>query len=347
MRLEVVNPIESTLWHNLINNTRTTVFHSTEWISVVADSYSWIPQANILLDEAGKPIAGIAYFKIEDFRGPRIISLPFTDFCDPIVETMGNWHRISDSLVDFQLPIRLRCLHNQLIANDDRFKENNQAFWHRIDVQRDEEEIWGSIHSSARRAIKKAERNGVKVDFRNDKDAMIAFFELHLGVRKYRHNLLAQPFEFFEAIWENFIKPEKGTIALASLDGDIVGATLNLKWQDTFYYKYSASALTQLAVRPTDIIIYESMKYAKQQGLNYIDMGLSEIEHEGLVRFKRKYATDEKVVTFFGHNTDVSYPATIQQVNQLFSKLTDILTDQSVPDEITKRVGNIMYQFFT
>ena len=99
-------------------------------------------------------------------------------------------------------------------------------------------------------------------------------------------------------------------------------------------------------MRPTDILIYESIKYAKQQGFKYIDLGLSEVEHEGLVRFKRKYATDEKKVVFYGHKTDVRYPDTIQNVNQLFGKLTDILTDESVPDDVTARVGNIMYRFF-
>ena len=346
MTLITINPLESDLWHNLITDNKTTVFHSTEWISVIAESYSWTPQADILLDESNKPIAGIAYFIVHDFRGPRIISLPFTDFCDPIAQSAEDWKRVTEKLLTHNLSIKMRCLHNEFPASDDNFKQINQAMWHRIDVSRDEDTIWSDISSSARRAIRKAEKKNVTVEFRNDLAAMKSFYNLHVGVRKYKHGLLAQPYEFFEQLAEVFLKNDKGTVALSYYDGEIVGSTLYLKWQDTLYYKYSASALTELAVRPTDILIYESIKYAKQQGFKYIDLGLSEVEHEGLVRFKRKYATDEKKVVFYGHKTDVRYPDTIQNVNQLFGKLTDILTDESVPDDVTARVGNIMYRFF-
>ena len=346
MTLITINPLESDLWHNLVTNTQTTVFHSTEWISAIAKSYLWTPQADILLDESDNPVAGIAYFVIHDFRGKRIISLPFTDFCDPIAKSVKDWQRLTANLLSQNLPIKMRCLHNQLPASDDNFKQINQALWHRIDVSRDEDKIWGDISSSARRAIRKAEKNGVTVEFRNDANAMKEFYNLHVGVRKYKHGLLAQPYEFFKNLAEVFLASGKGTVALSYHEGQIVGSTLYLKWQDTLYYKYSASALTELAVRPTDMLIYESIKHAKEQGFKYIDLGLSEVEHEGLVRFKRKYATSEKTVAFYGHKTDIDYPDTIKNVNQLFGKLTNILTDESVPDDITAQVGNIMYQFF-
>ena len=346
MKLKTINPLESNLWNQLINCTPTTVFHSTEWISVIAKSYEWTPQADILVDERGEPVAGIAYFVIEDFRGQRIISLPFTDFCDPIAKSAEEWQAITENVVSKQLPIKLRCLHNDLPASDDRFELTNQACWHRIDVDREDEEIWESIHSSARRAIRKAQKNGVTVEFHNDKEAMRTFFELHLGTRKFRHGLLAQPYNFFEELCEAFIETNKGTVALSYHDGQVVSGTLYLRWQDTLYYKYSASVVTQMAVRPTDVLILESMKYARQLGLKYMDLGLSEVDHEGLVRFKRKYATDESLVSFYGYKTDVEYPQTIQNVNQLFGKLTKILTDENVPADLTERAGNLMYRYF-
>ncbi|MBI1184766.1 GNAT family N-acetyltransferase [bacterium] len=346
MILETINPLESTLWSQLVANTQTTVFHSTEWISALANTYEWKPQANILLNDSAEPIAGIVYFLIDDFRGKRIISLPFTDFCDPIARTDEDWQCISKPLLNYHLPIKMRCLHSQLLAEDDQFQLINQAVWHRIDVQRKEEDVWRDIRSSARRAIRKSERSGLSVEFRNDKEALQAFFDLHLGIRKYKHRLLPQPYKFFEILWEQFIKPGKGCIATAIHDEKVVGSIIYLQWQDTLYYKYSASALDELSTRPTDRIIFESIRYAKQKGLNYIDFGLSEIEHEGLIRFKRKYASDEKLVSFYGYKADIVYPEPIKRVNKLLGELTDILTQESIPDGTTAHAGDVMYRFF-
>lgn len=345
MKQVTLDPITSPIWKQLVDQTDSKVFHSPQWIAAIADTYGWIPSANVLLDDEGIPQAGIAYYCIKDFRNSRFISLPYSDYCDPIVNSIADWHLLIDNLVDNNSIIRLRCLHNDFPLQDQRFVQSGHAKWHQIDLRPDTEALLASFHSSARQAIKKAQRNGVTIEFRQDKETLQAFFDMHTKVRKYKYNLLPQPYQFFEQIWEKFISQDHGVLTMAKYDGNYIGGTLNLFWKDTFYYKFSTSALDQLDVRPTDLVIWESINYAKQRNLDFFDFGVSDWDQEGLLRFKRKYASEEKTISFLTYG-NVEVTSEVQQINHLFGKLTDLLTQEGVPDEITKQAGELMYRYF-
>ena len=345
LTVKTINPVTDPLWKQLVDSNRTLVFQSPTWLSVIQDAYEWEACANVIVNNAGEPVAGLPYFRIEDFRGPRLVTVPFSDFCDPIVSTMDEWLALSKDLTDEAIPYRLRTLHDEVALADERFAETSRAKWHRVALDLDEDEMFSRIHSSARRAVRKAMKTGATIEFRQSKEALDDFFRLHLGIRKNKYNLLPQPYRFFELIWERFIEPGRGTLATAMYDGNAVGCTLFLEWQDTMYYKFSASDLGELEVRPTDLVIWESMKFAQSKGLQYFDFGLSDWDQEGLLRFKRKYATEEKTIHFLTYCAQ-SYPDEIQTVNKLFGGLTSILTADDVPDETVARAGDLMYRFF-
>ena len=78
--------------------------------------------------------------------------------------------------------------------------------------------------------------------------------------------------------------------------GKPIGGVLYLRWKDTLYYKFNASDPSWLEFRPNDFLVWEGIKMARDQGLRLFDFGLSDYEQEGLVRYKRKYASEEEAV---------------------------------------------------
>ena len=68
---------------------------------------------------------------------------------------------------------------------------------------------------------------------------------------------------------------------------------------------------------------------------------------DDLVRYKRKFATEEKTISFLRHDPNDGPTYQEQQLSQLFPQLTDLFTDESVPDTITEKAGKILYRFFT
>jgi CelD/BcsL family acetyltransferase involved in cellulose biosynthesis len=175
---------------------------------------------------------------------------------------------------------------------------------------------------------------------------MRAFYDLHLRVRKYKYGLLAQPYRFFRSIWEQFLDPGHGVLLLASVDDRVIGGVVFLEWQGVLYYKFNASDRTNLAVRPNDRVLWEGIRYARERGLAQVDLGLTDIEQDGLVRYKRKYATEEKAITVLRHQPP-GFPSTRdQQARRMLRDVTRVLTDASVPDAVSERASDTLYRYF-
>ncbi|MDQ3432811.1 MAG: GNAT family N-acetyltransferase, partial [Actinomycetota bacterium] len=228
------------------------------------------------------------------------------------------------------------------------FHTVGRARWHGVDLNRTEEAIWEGLHSSARRAVRKATTDGVEVKVARDRADLRAFFELHLRVRKRKYGLLAQPFGFFERIWEHFLDGHRGALLLGELEGRVVSGVLFLEWQDTLYYKFNASDDAFLASRPNDRVLWEGIRYGCERGLSALDFGLTDWDHEGLIRYKRKYATEERIITAIQHDGDEQQGAARgRQARQLVRQVAGLLADESVPDEVSERAGDLLYRYFT
>jgi len=280
MHIDCVNPLNDPLWQQLTGRYHSTVFHSSEWMRVLHETYGFDVRARVLLEGTGQPRSGVAYCAIDDMMDPRIISLPFSDFCDPLVADHDDWNCLIAGLLDKGQRINLRCLHNQVPLDDKRFTLAGRAKWHCVDLKRNEDELWKGLHGSARRAVKKARRSGVTIRIARHKEDLRAFFELHLRVRKYKYRLLAQPYRFFENIWDQFIAPGKGALILAIHDDEVIGGVLFLEWQNTLYYKFNASNPDTIALRPNDLAVWEGMRFGQARGLHFLDFGLSDWDQE-------------------------------------------------------------------
>jgi CelD/BcsL family acetyltransferase involved in cellulose biosynthesis len=342
-----VDPRTSLVWRALIAQQRGSVFHSPDWIQVLSDTYGLDVCAHVLLDDVGAPVAGMALGRVADLIGERIVSLPFSDYCDPLVGDFAQWNQLIAPLLAEGRPIIVRCLHNRLPLADDRFTQFKQAMWHGKDLHPDLDALWHALPNSTRRAIEKARRMGVTVRAANCPAELRAFFELHLKVRKYKYRLLAQPYRFFEHIWEHFLTQQRGVLLLAFHHNTIIGGTLYLESNDTLYYKFNASAMTDLAQRPNDLLAWEGIQYGKSLGCTTLDFGLSDCDQEGLLRFKRKFATEEKLIAFLHHLPPGMPSLREQQLRKLVSALTDLLTDEAVADQVSDRAGDLLYQYFT
>lgn len=342
-----IDPRVDPLWLKLLTRFQSSVFHSPAWTRVLNDTYGFEIHAYVMLDSSGEPLAGIPFCHFTDLTGERTVSLPFSDYCDPLVSSHEHWGKLSDKLVSHQSPVLMRCLHNELPLTDHRFTLAKQAKWHCIDLQPDLNTLWGRLHDSSKRAIKKAQRDTVIVQIARTENELRAFFDMHLQIRKRKYRLLAQPYSFFENIWRQFVETENGALMLASYQDKVIGGTFFLQWHDTLYYKFNASLPDYLDHRPNDLLIWEGIQYGKAKGYKSLDFGLSDWDEEGLVRYKRKFASDEKTISFVRYLPDSPAP-TLQekQALTLLPVLTRLFTDGAVADQVTEEAGNCLYRFF-
>jgi len=319
------------------------LFSCPYWIGAIAETYGFAINASVRTN-GGRIEAAIPYCRISDLRGDRIVSLPFSDYCDPLVTDGMTWNQLIAPLLAEKVPISLRCLRSDVATKDDRFQRKVPALWHGVDLTRSEEELWGGLHGSARQNVRKARSGGVVIRNGFTIEDMRTFHRMHSKLRKSKYRLLAQPLAFFENIFHEFSRTDAVNVLLAESDGEPIAGIVLLEWNGTLYYKFNASLDQRYC--PNDLLTWHALQYGRQRGMVRFDFGLSDLEQPGLIRYKRKFATDEREVSFLQWRPDGYANPKGEQAGQILSQVTTWLTDAAVPDEITCVAGEKLYRFF-
>ena len=325
----MIDPTAAAGWDELAR-ARGSLFASPPWLRALARTYDLTISASVL-SAGGALVAGIPVAQIDDLAGRRTVCLPFSDYCDPILDNDEQWSTVVAPLLALENPVALRCLHASAPRRDARFADAGSSLWHQVDLSRDLDTIWRELGSSARRNINKARRSGVQVAVHDDRASVASFYALHLETRRRKYKLLAQPIAFFEKLQEEFSPTKQFTLLTAEWDGEPIAAVLFLAWGNTLYYKYNASRIHHLAVRPNDLLLWEGIRFGKEAGFIASDLGMSDHEQEGLVRYKRKFATEEAPVFYLEHIPPAYTDARREEFHRLLAPLTELLTGDDVP----------------
>ena len=319
------------------------LFASASWIGVIENTYGFKVQASTL-SRVGRIQAAILFVEVDDIRGRRVLSLPFSDYCDPLVDTLQTWEALLTPILKLGAPVRFRTLRSELPISDARLTQTGSSMWHGVDLNRSEEQIWASLRDNARQNIRKAERSGVTIREGRKLDDVQTFYRMHANLRKTKYRMFAQPFSFFENIHAAFSSGDRLLVLLAEQDGMAIAGILFLIHEGTLYYKFNAS--TETALRPNDLLVWTGMKIGRQSGLSRFDFGVSDIEQPGLVRFKRKFATEERTVTYTTWMPPDHHDRRADEAGRLLGQITDALTSPDVDSSVTRSVGDIVYRHF-
>jgi lipid II:glycine glycyltransferase (peptidoglycan interpeptide bridge formation enzyme) len=345
MSVTILNPTTNPAWTALVAEHDSDVFHSPQWMRVLQRTYGFEPSA-VVVERDGNPVAGMAFCEIRDICGNRVVSLPFSDSCDPLVADRAEWNEIVDTLQRLEHPVHVRVLHNGIPLGDPRFVPINRARWHGLDLDSGIDDLWAGIDAKARWGVRKARREGVTIRPAQGREELRRFFDLHIRTRKDKYGLLAQPYTFFENIWSEFVDDDRGVLMVALLDGVVIGGFFFLEWKGVMHYKFSASNPDFVNLRANELALWTAIEQGVAAGKRRIDFGLSDWDQDGLVRFKRKFATQEKTITTLRYEPPGSSSVERGEVSAVLSVVTRLLTDERVPNRITEEAGDELYRYF-
>jgi CelD/BcsL family acetyltransferase involved in cellulose biosynthesis len=344
--VRVVDPRVAPEWQALSERVGSSVFESPRWLSAIVDTYEFEVSARVLAADDDVR-AGLTCVELSDFRGDRLVSVPFCDYLDPAVATMEEWRKLVDPLLARALPMQLRVLRNSVPLQDDRFAQVNELAWHGTDLDRDEDAIFAGLRAGARQHVRSAQRRGVTIEFGTGLDAVRTFYDLHRQTRKRKYRLLSQPLAFFENIWKAFAPHDAIAVGLAHHNGEVIAASLYLMWNDVIYYKFGASNPEYLNLRPNESLAWESMRLGRRRRCRAYDWGVSDLDQPGLVAYKQKFASEERRVTVLRHTPAGYANPSGAQAGQVLGQLTELLTRADVPDDVTEQAGDTLYRYFT
>jgi CelD/BcsL family acetyltransferase involved in cellulose biosynthesis len=340
-----LDPATDPRWAALLQTRAAGLFHSPPWFRALADAYSFEVKAHVAVNAANVPQGGIAFCILADIFGRRVISLPFSDACDPLLVTTAAWPVLLRRLEREQAPLFLRCL-DRSGQIDPHFAIIKRARWHTLSVVPDSGAIWAGFEGSARRAVRKAEHHGVVVRPLNGSDGLAEFHRLHVALRKRKYRLFAQPFEFFEAIKHRFQEVDGWFPLGAFVDDRLVAATLYLRWGDTLYYKFNASCMSSLQLRANNLLVWAGISLAQSLGCRELDLGPSDDDQPGLIRFKRQFGAADRELRFLCRVPPEWQDRHAIELHRLLADLTRLLTSPNVPDDVTREAGALLYRHF-
>jgi len=314
-----------------------TLFQSPEWSDIVRETYDFSLRV-LLATEGGAVVGGLPFAHIEDFRGPRRVALAFADNLEPL--PMSLWPEFERYLAADTLPWAIRTLCKPSIVPH---SSKVVAQHHAVHLPTTFAEAEAAFNIKHKQKWRQSMRSGVTHRVDTSLEGLRTFYELHAETRKFKHRLMPQPLAFFEAIHRRFF-PDNGFLLIAEHQGAAIAAMFFLSYGSTLYYKFSASSLSSLSLRPNNLLISKAIEIAIDRGYKKLDLGISDTE--GLIGFKERIggrASDVYSALYNSHEKT----AAIVEVERAFGELTTLLTAADEPLASAKRGGEILYRFFT
>jgi hypothetical protein len=299
MALQVINPLNIPNWDDLVLATgQATVFHSSGWARVLHESYGYTPVYFTSI-ENGKIASLMPVMEVHSvITGKRGVSLPFTDCCDSIAPSAGDFKSAVEGVKQFGKERGWRRIEWR--GNGELFNgalPSSTCYSHTLNLNGGEAAVFSKFKGSTRRNINKALKEGVGVGIEKSPEAMAAYYRLHCGTRK-DHGLPPQPSSFFERIFEHLIRPDKGFVVLARLEEACIAGAVYLHFGDSAVYKFGASDKKFQHLRPNNLVMWEGIRESMSRGCRSFSFGRTEQGNEGLLQFKRGWGTKEERVAY-------------------------------------------------
>jgi hypothetical protein len=356
--VEVVDPCTDHRWSALVTS-QGGLFQSPPWLRAIRDAFGVRPAAVVVCRD-GRPVAGLAYAEVDDAVGRRLSTFPFSDYCDPVgTVSTERWALLTAAPLAAGIPYSLRARRHPVVDGDTRLRPGAAFRWHEVDLRGKEEQVWERLDAQARQNVRRAQRSGVTVTVGHDRAAVAELHRLHAELRRTKYGMLAQPVEYFDALAAQFAPDDlmvvtarlgDATDAVAAPDAPdapgAVASVLLLRWADRAYYKFNASAPEAGPTRANDLVMWECIRAARSRwGSTALDLGLSDLDQPGLLRYKEKYASGAgDIVSYQARGVDPD--ARSAAVRALVKDMTaELVASSATTDELTS-ASSMLYRFF-
>jgi len=306
--VQVIDPRLSPAWDEFVaQQAEGSVFHSTAWARVLLETYRYQPRYYVLTDASGDILAGVPLLLVKSrLTGRRLVGLPFSDLCPPLVRDGCDPSPLLESIRGDAQGDHLSYVEmrgpSPLPLRWWGFQETSCFTRHVIPLDKSLEELQAAFQSSARRGMKKAEREGVSVHSATGPEDMRRFYCLYVTTRR-KHGVVPAPYRFFEEIQAHLLAAGSGCLLLAEWQDRLIAADLLLWDARRLFYKFNVSDPQFLEQRPNNLLMWEAIRLGKKLGCSAFDLGRSEADNEGLQRFKSLWASEASPLPYYYYPT--------------------------------------------
>jgi len=164
------------------------------------------------------------------------------------------------------------------------------------------------------------------------------FYRLMLLTRR-RQSLLPAPLLWFRNLAHCLGDQVK--IRLASKDDRPVASILTLRYKSTLVYKYGCSDKHFSNLGGTQLLFWNAIQEAKRDSLQELDMGRSDWDNPGLIKFKDRWGAARSTLIYARCGTRAPLLSGVGMNTPIVGPILRHLSDRRLA-----RVGSLLYRYF-
>ena len=337
-----IDPLSDPRWLPFLDATAgATVFHHPAWIAPLMEAYGY-RAASLGCFEDETLVGVLPMLEIRSrLTGRRAVALPFSDY--------GGSVAVDDQVHGILLDAALArgrergwaYVEMRSAVQHAHARESGVFKRHQLVLGTDPERLYKMFDKSqTQRGLGKFQKSGAIIERSAGREALRSFMALNYLTRR-KHGLPPQPDRFFDGVQNHVLDKGLGFVSLARREGKLLAACVFMMYKDTVYYKYGASDDEGLAHRPNHGIMWDAMRWGIAKGYRTLDFGRSDLDGEGLIKFKRGWGTTETDITY-AHVGVAGVPAPGSVGGGFLERVKPVI--QRVPVPLLKVIGRVLYE---
>ena len=339
-----IDPLVDERWLRLVErHPGASVFHTAGWLEALRGTYGFQPIVFTTTPPGQDIENGMAFCRIRSvLSGERLVSLPFSDHCEPLVDGDELEYLVSALKGGLgagkprSIEIRPVTAPAGLLAE----LRSEPSFWlHWLDLRPRLEDLFRGFHKDCvQRSIRRAERERLTYEEGRSEELLQSFYRLMVLTRR-RQQLPPQPLAWFR----NLIAcmGDKLKIRVASKDGRPVASILTLRHKGTLTYKYGCSDKSLGAMGGMQFLFWKAIQEAKNAGLVEFDLGRTDLDNAGLIAFKERWGAQRSALVYLRYPVRCAKPGIDRLGGRIARQLVSV-----APDCVLKTAGRVLYRYF-
>ena len=297
---ESLDPVRDPRWRELVrSHPDASVFHSPEWLEALRRTYGFAPVAYATSGPGRSLSAGVPFAEVRSWlTGRRLVSVPFSDHCQPLVDGPEQLDAILGSA---QADARARgCRYVQirpLVAplGAPSFRSEEPLYHYRLDLGPDLDTLFKGVKYDVRKDVRRAERSDLRYEVGHDPATVSAYYRLHVMTRS-TQAVPPQPISWFRNLADCL--GDMLDIHLLLKDGTPIAGLVTIQHRAQLVWKYSASDPIKDRAGMGKLLMWKSICRAKERGATTLDMGRVEPDNAGLAQFKERWGARRSDFTY-------------------------------------------------
>lgn len=343
-----IAPLKDSRWAALVaKHPRASVFHSSAWLEALSRTYGFEPMAYTTSSPGQRLENAMVFCRVESWlTGRRLVSLPFSDHCEPLVDSGDEQDTLNAALEQDVARERLsylevRPLSRFAMVTPLAHTAVTYAF-HQLDLTPDLDTIFHGFHkNSTQRKIRRAEREGLVYREGSTPELLDDFFRLFTLTRK-RQGLAPQSKQWFHNLMDCFGGALKVRVALH--EGRAIAAMITIRHKDTLTYKYGCCDTQFNNLGPMHLLFWNAIQEAKAAGLRRLDFGRTNSDQHGLITFKNRWGATQSVLTYSRYGGEKKSTHIFDLYSSKWKSELAHFTLKHVSPALLPMIGQILYK---